>query len=54
MWHRLKRLGRYLVGNSRTVLEYDWQSHEAEVTGFPTPIGQGVGLQGDPPVVVPS
>ena len=34
MWHRLKRLGRCLVGSSRTVLEYDWQSHEAEVTGY--------------------
>ena len=33
MWHRLERLGRYLVGTSRTVLEYDWQDHEPEVTG---------------------
>ena len=34
MWHRLKRLGRYLVGSGRTVLKYDWQCHESEVTGY--------------------
>ena len=33
MWHRLKRLGRYLVGSSRAVMEYDWQGHEPNVTG---------------------
>merc|ERR1712023_503305 len=33
-WHKLKRLGRYLVENSRTVMKYDWQGHEREVTGY--------------------
>ena len=33
-WHKLKRLGRYLVDNRRTVTRYDWQGHEAEVTGY--------------------
>ena len=33
-WHKLKRLGRYLVENRRTVMKYDWQGHEGEVTGY--------------------
>ena len=33
-WHKLKRLGRYLVDNGRTVFIYDWQGHESEVTGY--------------------
>ena len=33
-WHKLKRLGRYLVDNGRTVFRYDWQGHESEVTGY--------------------
>ena len=33
-WHTLKRLGRYLVDNRRTVTRYDWQGHESEVTGY--------------------
>jgi len=26
-WHKLKRLGRYLLDNRRTILRYDWQGH---------------------------
>ena len=33
-WHKVKSLGRYLVGNRRTITRYDWQGHEAEVTGY--------------------
>ena len=33
-WHKLKRLGRYLVDNSRTAMKYDWQGHEPEITGY--------------------
>ena len=33
-WHKLKRLGRYMVENRRTVMKYDWQGHEQEVTGY--------------------
>ena len=33
-WHKLKRLGRYLVENRRTVMRYNWQGHEGEVTGY--------------------
>ena len=33
-WHKLKRLGRYLVDNSRTAMHYDWQGHEPEITGY--------------------
>ena len=33
-WHKLKRSGRYLVNNSRTLMRFDWQGHEAEVTGY--------------------
>ncbi|MDA8583905.1 hypothetical protein N9L68_06710 [bacterium] len=32
-WHKLKRLGRYLVDNGRTVFKYAQQGHESEVTG---------------------
>ena len=32
-WHKLKRLGRYLVDSRRTITRYDWQGHETEVTG---------------------
>ena len=30
----LKRLGRYLIGKTRTVLEYKWQGRETEVEAF--------------------
>ena len=33
-WHKLKRLRRYLVENRRTVMKYEWQGHEREVTGY--------------------
>ena len=33
-WLKLKRLGRYLVDSGRTVLRYEWQGHEHEVTGY--------------------
>ena len=33
-WHRLKRLGRYLVGSGRTAMHFHWQGHESEVTGY--------------------
>ena len=33
-WHKLKRLGRYLLENRRTILRYDWQGHEQEITGY--------------------
>ena len=33
-WHKLKRLGRYLLENRRTILKYDWQGHEHEITGY--------------------
>ena len=33
-WHKLKRLGRYLVDKRRTVFVYAWQGHESEVTGY--------------------
>ena len=33
-WHKLKRLGRYLLENRRTILRYDWQGHEPEITGY--------------------
>ena len=33
-WHKLKRLGRYLVENARTVMKYDWQGHEHEIIGY--------------------
>ena len=33
-WHRLKRFGRYLVGSPRTVVKYDSQGHEKEITGY--------------------
>ena len=33
-WHKLKRLDRYLVENSRLVMRYDWQGHKREVTGY--------------------
>ena len=32
-WHKLRRLGRYLVDSGRTVFRYDWQGHESEVAG---------------------
>ena len=31
-WLKLKRLGRYLIESGRTVMRYDWQGHEHEVT----------------------
>ena len=33
-WHKLKRLGRCLVVNGRTITRYDWQGHEGDVTGY--------------------
>ena len=33
-WHKLKRLGWYLVDHRRTIMRYDWQGHEEEVTGY--------------------
>merc|ERR1712078_164577 len=33
-WHKLKRLGRYLLDNRRTILRYDLQEHEPEITGY--------------------
>ena len=33
-WHKLKRLGRYLLENSRTAMRYDWQRQEPEITGY--------------------
>ena len=33
-WNKLKRLGRYLVENRRTVMRYNWQGHEPEITGY--------------------
>ena len=33
-WNKLKRLGRYLVEHRRTVMRYDWQGHEPEITGY--------------------
>ena len=33
-WNMLKRLGRYLVGKPRMVLEYNWQGREVEVEAF--------------------
>ena len=33
-WLKLKRLGRCLVENGRTVTRYDWQGHQHEVTGY--------------------
>ena len=33
-WHKLKRLGRYLLESRRTILRYDWQGHEPEITGY--------------------
>merc|ERR1711904_603800 len=33
-WHKLKRLGRYLLENRRTILRYDWQGQEPEITGY--------------------
>ncbi|MDA8583666.1 Ty1/Copia family ribonuclease HI [bacterium] len=32
-WHKLKRLGRYLVEHGRNVLKFKWQGHESEVIG---------------------
>ena len=34
MWHRLSRLGRYLVGSGRAAMGFNWQGHESEVTGY--------------------
>ena len=33
-WHKLERLGRYLLENRRTILRYDWQGQEPEITGY--------------------
>ena len=33
-WRMLKRIGRYLAGKPRTLLEYKWQGKETEVEGF--------------------
>ena len=34
VWHKLKILGRYLVGSGRAIMIYDWQGHEHEVVGY--------------------
>ena len=33
-WLKLKRLGRYLIESGRTIMRYDWQGQEHEVTGY--------------------
>jgi len=33
-WKKMKRLGRYLAGNSRTVSKYDRQGEESEINGY--------------------
>ena len=33
-WKKLKRVGRYLVGKSRSILKYDWQGRETMVDGY--------------------
>jgi len=33
-WKKLKRLGRYLVGVHRTILEYRWQGREKVIDGY--------------------
>ena len=33
-WKKLKRVGRYLVGKSRSILKYDWQGRETLVDGY--------------------
>ena len=33
-WHKLERLGRCLVGNSRTITKYEWQGDETVATGY--------------------
>ena len=31
---KLKRLGRYLLGNARMTTRYEWQGEETEITGY--------------------
>ena len=33
-WKKLKRIGRYLVGKSRSTLKHDWQGRETLVDGY--------------------
>ena len=33
-WKKLKRVGRYLAGKSRSILKYDWQGRETMVDGY--------------------
>ena len=33
-WKKLKRVGRYLVGEFRSILKYDWQGRETLVDGY--------------------
>ena len=33
-WKKLERVGRYLVGKSRSILKYDWQGRETLVDGY--------------------
>ena len=33
-WKKLKRIGRYLVGKSRSILKYDWQGRETLADGY--------------------
>ncbi len=33
-WKKLKRFGRYLPGNSRTISKYEWQGSGPEVLGL--------------------
>ena len=41
-WKKLKRIGRYLVGKSRSILKYDWQGRETLVDGYTIRIGRDV------------
>ena len=45
-WHKLKRLGRYLVDNGWTIFRYDWQGHESEVIGYTHPDWAGCRVTG--------
>ena len=31
---KMKRLGRYLLGNARMTTRYEWQGEESEITGY--------------------
>merc|ERR1712086_1148632 len=48
-WKKLKRVGRYLVGKSRSILKYDWQGRETLVDGYTDSDWRGVYAQRNPP-----